>query len=81
VYWTHDYEEREATGWFLAMLDSEGEIDHEEEPHRLDVTPEIDALMVDRGLDRDAWLAPAETVELVSAQEALRVAEQVLEQR
>ena len=55
VYWTHDYEEREATGWFLAMLDSEGEIDHEKEPHRLDVTP--------------------------SAQEALRVAEQVLEQR
>ena len=44
-------------------------------------TPEIDALMANRRLDREAWLAQAETVELVSAQEALRVAERVLEQR
>ena len=47
----------------------------------LHVTPEIDALMANRRLDREAWLAQAETVELVSAQEALRVAERVLEQR
>ena len=45
------------------------------------MTPEIDALMANRRLDREAWLAQAETVELVSAQEALRVAERVLEQR
>lgn len=81
LYWTHDYAEREATGWFLAMLDGDGEIDDDEAPNRLDVTPDIDALIADRRLGRDAWLAQAETVEMVSAEQALRVAERVLEQR
>ena len=81
LYWTHDYAEREATGWFLAMLDEDGQIDADEEPRRLAVSPEVDALMANRRLDRDAWLASAETVELVSSQVALEVAERVLEQR
>jgi len=81
LYWAHDYAEREATGWFLAMLDGDGEIDHDEEPRRLEVAPEVDALMTNRRLDRAAWLAHAETVELVSAQDALRAAERLLEQR
>ncbi len=63
------------------MLDGDGEIDHDVEPRRLDVAPEIDALMTNRRLDRAAWLAQAETVELVSTQDALRVAERLLEQR
>jgi hypothetical protein len=81
VYWAHDYGEREATGWFLAMLDADGELDPEVDPRRLEVSPDIDALRTNRGLDRDGWLAQAETLEMVSAEAALRVAERVLEQR
>ena len=81
LYWTHDYGEREATGWFLAMLDDDGELDPQEEPQRLDVSPEVDALITNRRMDRGEWLAYAETVELVSSQQALRVAERLLEQR
>jgi hypothetical protein len=36
VYSTQDYEEREATGWFLAMLDGDAEIDHEAEQRVLE---------------------------------------------
>ena len=81
VFWMHDYAERGQTGWFIALLDAEGEPDAEDEPRRLQVTPEVDGLVADRGLDRAAWLAQAETVELVTAQDALPAAERLLEQR
>jgi hypothetical protein len=41
----------------------------------------VDGPIADRGLDRAAWLAQAETVELVTAQDALHAAERLLEQR
>jgi hypothetical protein len=81
VFWAHDYAERGQTGWFISLLDADGEPEAGDEPHRLQVTPEVDGLIADRGLGRAAWIAQAETVELVTAQDALHVAERLLEQR
>jgi hypothetical protein len=81
VYWTHDYAERAQTGWFLALLDADGEPSPDDEPRRLDVAPEVHGLIADRGLDRAAWIAQAETIELVTAHDALHAAERLLEQR
>lgn len=77
VVWTHDFGEREQTGWFLVMLDGEGEPDGEP-PRRLDVAPEIDRLIADTRLDRAAWLAQAETLELVTAPGAVAAGERRL---
>jgi hypothetical protein len=81
VFWVHDYAERGQTGWFISLVDADGEPDAEDPPRRLQVAPEVDGLVADRGLDRAAWLAQAETVELVTAQDALHAAERLLEQR
>jgi hypothetical protein len=81
VFWMHDYGERGQTGWFISLLEPDGEPVGEDEPHRLQVAPEVDVLIADRGLDRAAWLAQAETVELVTAHDALHAAERLLEQR
>ena len=77
VVWTHDFGERERTGWFLLMLDDDGEPDGEP-PERLDVGPEVEELVADRRLDRRAWLAQAETLELVTAPAALAAGERAL---
>jgi hypothetical protein len=81
VFWVHDYTERGRTGWFISLLDPDAEPDPEDEPQRLQVAPEVDGLIADRGLDRAAWFAQAETLELVTAQDALHAAERLLEQR
>jgi hypothetical protein len=77
VVWTHDFGEREQTGWFLVMLDGDGEPDGEP-PRRLDVSEEVDRLVADGRLDRAAWLAQAETLELVPAPAAVAAGERRL---
>jgi hypothetical protein len=77
VWWAHDYADRSATGWFLQPLDEEGEPD-EEGPRPLDVSADVRALRDDRTLERAAWLARAETLELVTAPDALDAAERTL---
>jgi hypothetical protein len=77
VVWMHDFGERQRTGWFLLRLDDDGEPDGEP-PERLDVGPEVEELVADRGLDRRAWLAQAETLELVTASAALAAGERRL---
>jgi hypothetical protein len=77
VWWAHDFGDRSATGWFVQPLDAEGEPD-EHGPRRLDVAPDVRALRDDEGLDRTAWIARAETLELVTAPAALDAAEQLL---
>ena len=77
VFWSHDFEDRDATGWFLALLEPDGE-EGEEPPGRLDVAPEVEALVADRELSRGDWLARAETLELVTAHAALAAGELAL---
>ena len=77
VVWTHDFGDRERTGWFLLLLDADGEPDGEP-PERLDVAREVEALAADDRLDRHAWLAQAETLELVTASAALAAGERRL---
>jgi hypothetical protein len=77
VVWSHDWEEREGTGWFLVLLDDDGEPDGEP-ARRLDVSTEVDRLAADTGLERAAWLAQAETLELVTAPAALDAGERAL---
>jgi hypothetical protein len=77
VYWSHDYADRQGTGWFLALLEPDGE-ETDEPPRRLDVAADVDALVADRALSRGDWLARAETVELVTAEGALAAAELAL---
>jgi hypothetical protein len=77
VLWAHDWRERERTGWFLVLLDADGEPDGAP-PTRLDVTPDVDRLVADVRLSRDAWLAQAETLELVTASAALEAGERAL---
>ena len=74
VYWSHDYADREGTGWFLALLEPDGE-EADEPAFRLDVAADVDALVTDRALSRGDWLARAETLELVTAHAALAAAE------
>ena len=77
VYWSHDYTDREGTGWFLALLEPDGE-EADEPAFRLDVAADVDALVADRALSRGDWLARAETLELVTAHAALAAAEVAL---
>jgi hypothetical protein len=77
VLWAHDYAERDQTGWFLVMLDADGEPDSDP-PHRLAVAADVDRLIADAQLPRAEWLAQAETVELVTAAAALDVGERAL---
>ena len=58
VYWSHDYTDREGTGWFLALLEPDGE-EADEPAFRLDVAADVDALVADRALSRGDWLARA----------------------
>jgi hypothetical protein len=74
VVWTHDWEERDRTGWFLVLLDGDGEPDGAP-PTRLDVAADVDRLVADSSLERAAWLAQAETLELVTAAAALDAGE------
>jgi hypothetical protein len=77
VMWAHDWEERNHTGWFLVLLDRDGEPDGAP-PKRLDVSRDVDRLVADVELSRAAWLAQAETLELVTAAAALDAGERVL---
>jgi hypothetical protein len=77
VWWAHDFADRAATGWFVQPLDDEGEPD-DEGPRRLDVSPDVHALRDDDADDRAAWIARAETLELVTAPAALEAAERLL---
>jgi hypothetical protein len=77
VMWTHDWEERNRTGWFLVLLDGDGEPDGDA-PLRLDVSSDVDRLVADARLERAAWLAQAETLELVTAAAALDAGERAL---
>jgi len=79
VVWMHDFGDRDGTGWFLVLLDGDGEPDGEA-PRRLAVTEDVDRLVADATLDRAAWLAQAETLELVSAAAALEAGEHRLAQ-
>jgi hypothetical protein len=76
VYWAHDFAERSQTGWFLALLD--GAEPDGGGPRPLTVSDDITALVRDRGLDRAAWLARAEALELVTAAPALAAGEREL---
>ena len=73
VVWAHDFDERPQTGWFLVPLDDDGEPAHERR-RRLAVSPDVERLVADTELSRAAWLAQAETVELVTAAAAVAAA-------
>jgi hypothetical protein len=77
VMWAHDWAERDRTGWFLVLLDREGE-PQGEPPLRLTVSADVDRLVSDATLDRAAWLAQAETLELVTATAAVDAGEREL---
>ena len=77
LFWAHDFVDRAGTGWFLARLDADGEEDGTP-PARLEVSPEVATLAADRRLGRAEWLARAETLELVTALDALSAAEAAL---
>jgi hypothetical protein len=77
VFWSHDFSDRAQTGWFVAVLDEDGEPDGRR-PTRLAVSDAVAALVDDSALERTEWLARAETVELVTAGEAVEAAERVL---
>lgn len=79
VFWSHDFADRSRTGWFLELLDGRGEGDGAR-PRRLTVAAAITDLARDAALPRAEWLARAEAVELTTAQAALTVAEDVLEE-
>ena len=77
VVWSHDYTDRAQTGWFLVLLDDEGEPD-DERPWRLAVSDDVDRLVADGRLSRADWLAQAETLELVTATAAIEAGERCL---
>jgi hypothetical protein len=77
VVWIHDFTDRAQTGWFVALLDADGE-PGDEPPRRLTVSAEVDRLVADDRLGRAEWLAHAEAVELVTATAAVETAERVL---
>jgi hypothetical protein len=77
VLWAHDWEERDHTGWFLVRLDGDGEPDGGP-PQRLDVSAAVHRLAVDARLSRAEWIAQAETLELVTAADALDAGERAL---
>ena len=75
VVWAHDFGDRAQTGWFLLMLDDDGEPDGEP-PWRLAVSD--DGRPAGRGRpvsSRADWLAQAETLELVTAGAAIAAGE------
>ena len=78
VFWVHDYEDRVQTGWFMTVLDEDGEPDGRP-PTRLAVAAAASELAADRDLGRADWLARAQTVELVTAGAAVDAAERALE--
>jgi hypothetical protein len=80
VMWAHDWEQRDETGWFLVLLDGDGEPD-DQPPTRLNVSLDVDRLIADAELSRSAWLAQAETVELLTAGLALDAGERALARR
>ena len=77
VVWAHDFAERAQTGWFLVLLDRDGEPD-DEVPQRLSVSRDVELLAADAALSRSDWLARAETVELLTATAAVEEAERRL---
>jgi hypothetical protein len=79
VFWAHDFAERARTGWFLTVLDDEGEPDGRR-PTELEVSDAVAALVANTKLDRSEWLAQAETVELVTAADAVDAGERLLEE-
>jgi len=78
VFWAHDFADRAQTGWFLVLLDDEGEPDPRP-PRRLSVSDAVTRLVGDDESGRGAWLAQAETVELVTATAAVAAGERELE--
>jgi hypothetical protein len=78
VFWAHDYEQRARTGWFVTVLDEDGEPDGRP-PTRLAVTGEVAELIRSRDLGRAEWLARAHAVELLTAGDAVEAAERALE--
>jgi hypothetical protein len=77
VVWAHDFRDRDRTGWFLHMLDAEGE------PVRRAAAPpgggaRGGAARRRRAARPRAWLAQAETVELVTAGAAVEAGERRL---
>lgn len=78
VVWAHDFAERPETGWFLVPLDPQGEPAHDRR-RRLSVSADVERLVADTQLGRPAWLAQAETVELVTAGAAVTAAERLLQ--
>ena len=77
VVWSHDFTDRAQTGWFLVLLDDDGEPD-DERRWRLAVSDDVDRLVADGHLSRADWLAQAETLELVSATAAVEAGERCL---
>jgi hypothetical protein len=77
VVWSHDFGDRAQTGWFLLMLDGDGEPDGDR-PWRLAVSDDVDRLVADGRLNRADWLAQAETMELVTAAAAIEAGERCL---
>jgi hypothetical protein len=77
VLWSHDFTDRAQTGWFLVMLDEDGEPDGEQ-PWRLAVSDDVDRLVADGRLSRADWIAQAETLELVTADAAILAGERCL---
>ena len=77
VYWAHDYSERDQTGWFMALLDDDGE-PFGGPPRRLAVSDDVAHLVRDDRLARAAWVARAETLELVTSGDAVEAGEQEL---
>jgi hypothetical protein len=77
MVWSHDYADRGQTGWFLLMLDDDGEPDGER-PWRLAVSDDVDRLVADGHLSRAEWLAQAEALELVTASAAIEAGERCL---
>jgi hypothetical protein len=77
VLWSHDFTDRAQTGWFLVMLDADGEPDGEQ-PWRLAVSDDVDRLVADGRLSRADWIAQAEILELVTADAAILAGERCL---
>jgi hypothetical protein len=77
VTWAYDWEERDQTGWFVVLLGDDGEPDGAP-PTRLDVSGDVDRLVADGELSRAAWIAQAETLELVTAPAALAAGERAV---
>jgi hypothetical protein len=76
VTWVHDADDRPSTGWFLQLLDADGEATGP--AHKLRGPAGVTELVETPQPDREAWIRQAETVELLTATTALEMAETVL---